>query len=110
MDSARGKSKRIRLIIVVAAIAGLLIGLRAAMPYAIKRYVNRELASMGDYRGHVADIELLLWQGGYALRDVRIVKIASKKETPFANFLLSVGHKYGVEQDKFGLSTGTVEI
>ena len=84
MDSARGKSKRIRLIIVVAAIAGLLIGLRAAMPYAIKRYVNRELANMGDYRGHVADIELLLWQGGYALRDVRIVKIASKKETPFA--------------------------
>ena len=84
MDSARGRSKTIRLMIVVAAIVSLLVGLRVAMPYAVKRYVNRELADMGEYRGHVAGIEMNLWRGGYALRDVRVVKIASKKEVPFA--------------------------
>ena len=36
--------------------------------------------------------------------------VQAKKETPFSNFLLTVGHKYGVEQEKFGLSTGTVEL
>lgn len=78
-------SKRYRrLIIIVAAIAALLIGLRAATPYVVKRYVNRELANMGDYRGHVEQVSVFLWRGGYALRDLEIVKTASKKEEPFA--------------------------
>src|SRR5262245_3435339 len=84
MTSARGMSKRTKRIIVVAAIVGLLIGLRAALPYAVKTYVNHELANMGDYHGHVEHISVFLWRGGYALRDVEIVKIASKEEMPFA--------------------------
>jgi hypothetical protein len=77
-------SRTTKVLVVFAAIAVLLIGLRAALPYTIKRYVNRELANMGDYRGHVEHISVSLWRGGYALRDVEIVKIASKKEMPFA--------------------------
>ena len=77
-------SKRNRRLIVLAAIVAVLLGLRAATPYVIKRYVNRELANMGDYRGHVERVNVFLWRGGYALRDVEIVKIASKKEVPFA--------------------------
>jgi hypothetical protein len=84
MASARGMSKRTKRIIVVAAIVAVLIGLRAALPYAVKSYANRELANMGDYRGHVDHVNVYLWRGGYALRDVEIVKTASKKEVPFA--------------------------
>ena len=77
-------SKRNKRLIVLAAIVGLLLGLRAATPYMIRRYVNAELAYMGDYRGHVEHVDVVLWRGGYVLRDLVIVKIASKKEEPFA--------------------------
>ncbi len=36
--------------------------------------------------------------------------IQAKKETPIANLMLSIAHKYGSELDKFGISTGTVEL
>jgi hypothetical protein len=36
--------------------------------------------------------------------------IQTKKETPLANLMLSIAHKYGSTQEKFGISTGTVEI
>ena len=77
-------SNRTKRVIVLAAIVGLLLGLRAATPFMIKRYVNRELANMGDYRGHVERVNVVLWRGGYSLRDLEIVKIASNKEEPFA--------------------------
>ena len=82
--AARVMSPRNRRLIVLAAIVAVLLGLRAATPYVIKRYANRELANMGDYRGHVERVNVFLWRGGYALRDLEIVKIASKKEVPFA--------------------------
>jgi hypothetical protein len=77
-------SKRNKWLVVVAAIVVVLIGLRVATPYLVKRYVNEQMANMGDYRGHVDHVSVYLWRGGYALRDVEIVKIASKKEVPFA--------------------------
>ncbi len=51
------------------------------------------------------DIPTLLVGGHKARGHVQVAK-----ETPFANLLLTLGHKFGVEADKFGLSTGTVEI
>ncbi len=84
ITSARGMSKRNKRLIVLAAIVAVLLGIRAATPYVVERYVNRELANMGDYRGHVDRVNVFLWRGGYALHDVEIVKIASKKEVPFA--------------------------
>jgi len=85
MDTARGKHKRIWAIVVIVAIGGLLLGVRVAMPYVVKRYANRALADMGEYRGHVERVEIFLLRGGYAVRDVEIVKKTSKKEeAPFA--------------------------
>jgi hypothetical protein len=77
-------SRRNRWLIIVAAIVVVVLGLWAATPYLVKRYVNDQLANMGDYRGHVEHVSVSLFKGGYALRDVAIVKIASKKEVPFA--------------------------
>jgi hypothetical protein len=36
--------------------------------------------------------------------------IQAPKETPIANLMVSLGNKFGVDIDKFGISTGTVEI
>ncbi len=77
-------SKRNKRLIILAAIVGIVIGLRVATPYIVKRYVNQVLANMGDYHGHVEQVSVFLWRGGYALRDLEIVKIAAKKEQPFA--------------------------
>jgi hypothetical protein len=76
--------KRTKAFIAVAAIGTVVLGSLAALPYVVKHYVNRELANMGDYHGHVEHVSVFLWRGGYALRDLEIVKIASKKEVPFA--------------------------
>jgi hypothetical protein len=53
------------------------------------------------------DIPTLL-VGGFRKRGSR--HIQAPKETPIANFLLSVGQHYGVEMDSFGISTGTVPL
>ena len=48
--------------------------------------------------------------GGHGGRIAGNRHIQAPKETPFANLLLEIGHKFGVETDKFGLSTGTVTL
>ncbi len=53
------------------------------------------------------DIPTLL-VGGFGSRGSRHIQTA--KETPIANFLLSVAQYYGVEMDTFGISTGTVPL
>jgi hypothetical protein len=59
---------------VIAAVAVLAVVLRALSLVFVKRYVNRALADMGAYRGHVASIDLSLLRGGYTLHDPEIVK------------------------------------
>jgi hypothetical protein len=63
-----------KLLITAAAIAGVVLVLRAMLPWAVTRYVNDRLGQMGDYRGHVADVDLSVLRGAYVLRDVRIIK------------------------------------
>ena len=36
--------------------------------------------------------------------------IKAPKETPLANLMVEFGQKYGVEMEKFGVSTGRVEL
>jgi hypothetical protein len=55
------------------------------------------------------DIPTLLAGGGLSgMRGNRHLQV--KKETPFANLLLTIAHKYGSDLEKFGISTGTVEV
>ena len=46
--------------------------------------------------------------GGTKIQGNRHIKAAA--DTPFANLLLEIGNKYGVQMDKFGVSNGRVEI
>jgi hypothetical protein len=73
-------------LVAAGIVLGLLLAARAVAPVVVKRYVNDSLASMGEYRGEVAGVDLFLWRGGYALRDVTVVKVAAQgqgRDTPF---------------------------
>lgn len=55
------------------------------------------------------DVPTLLaggFDGGF--KGNRHIKVA--KETPLANFMLGISQKFGVEIDKFGISTGKVDL
>jgi hypothetical protein len=66
------------LVVVVA-----LIVLRLALPVLVRDAVNRRLARIPDYTGHVDAVELGLWRGAYALRGVEIVKREGGVQQPF---------------------------
>jgi hypothetical protein len=71
--------------VVLGIVAAVAILARLAAPLVVERYVNRALADMGEYHGSVTDIELNLIRGGYALRNLQIVKNdATPKTPPFA--------------------------
>jgi uncharacterized protein DUF748 len=70
-------------LVIIGIVAIVAAGARVAAPVALERYVNKQLADMGEYRGSVSEVDLFLWRGGYALRDVTIVKNAADVETPF---------------------------
>lgn len=63
-------------------------------------------SGMSESQVHLrTDLPTLL-VGGFKSRGSRHVKAGPN--TPIANFMLSLGQYYGVEMEKFGISTGTV--
>jgi hypothetical protein len=72
------KSVKILLgVVVVLVIARLLL------PYFVLRYVNKVLADMDGYTGHVSDVDLALYRGAYQIDSINIRKINGKVEEPF---------------------------
>jgi hypothetical protein len=61
----------------------LLVILRLALPALLRDAVNRRLARIPDYTGHVADIEVGLLRGAYALNGIEITKRAGGIKEPF---------------------------
>ena len=45
-----------------------------ALPWLIRDYLNGKLADMGEYRGHIADVDLAWWRGAYRINGLSIVK------------------------------------
>ena len=70
--------------IVIGVLVIIGVAARLAAPTLVERYVNRSLAEMGEYRGTVRGVDLHVLAGGYVLRDLTIVKVDGKSETPFA--------------------------
>ncbi len=71
--------------VAVAIVAVVVIGVRAALPFVVGSYVNSELARIGEYSGHVADVDLALLRGAYTIEDLVVVKREVESETPFAD-------------------------
>jgi hypothetical protein len=68
----------------IAAVAFVLVvvAARVAAPYLLVKYVNRTLAGLDGYSGHVSEVDLHIWRGAYQIEDVNIVKTGSKKPVP----------------------------
>lgn len=67
---------------VLLGIALLLLVLHLALPYLVRNYLNDKMADMGDYRGHVDDVDLAWWRGAYSLDTLVIEKKAEPVQAP----------------------------
>lgn len=68
---------------ILVALVILLVVARLLLPYFVLRYVNKTLADMGDYTGHVEDIDIQLIRGAYQIDGLRIRKVNGKIKEPF---------------------------
>lgn len=68
---------------ILIALVVLLIVARLLLPYFVLRYINKSLADMGSYTGHVEDIDIQLIRGAYQIDDLRIRKVNGKIKEPF---------------------------
>jgi len=75
--------RRYKLLWALGILAVLLVGARIALPSVVKDHVNRRLAALESYDGHVADVDIALWRGAYRVDDVVIVKTGAGGATPF---------------------------
>lgn len=71
-----------RPLIIIVVLAGLLLCVHLALPWLVRDYLNRQLADMGEYRGHIEDVDLAWWRGAYRLEGVTIVKTGDRVPAP----------------------------
>ncbi|UYP29002.1 DUF748 domain-containing protein [Pseudomonas sp. Z8(2022)] len=60
----------------------LVLTAQLALPWLIRDYLNDKLADMGDYRGHIGDIDLAWWHGAYRINELTIVKVSGDVPVP----------------------------
>ena len=60
-----------------------LIAVRAALPWALRTYLNRMLAHNSNYSGEVGDVDVALYRGAYKIHDVDIRKRGARLPVPF---------------------------
>lgn len=76
-------ARRFRIPLIALGLIGVLLVLaRLALPWVLLHKINTQLADMGDYRGHIEDVDLSLWRGAYQIDGMRIVKTAGKVPVP----------------------------
>lgn len=75
------KSYRLPLWILLS-VALILLIVHLALPHLVLNYLNDKLADMGEYRGHVDDVDLAWWRGAYRVDGVLIEKKNEKVQAP----------------------------
>lgn len=76
------KHRRWRIVLVIV---GVLVCVRLALPYILLHFANKRLASMPNYHGHIADLDLALFRGAYRIESFNLDKkdTLSQNLTPF---------------------------
>lgn len=69
----------------MAVIVVLIIALRIALPYIILNVVNKKLADLDGYTGHVDDIDLNLYRGAYVIKDLTVKLVEDSVPVPFVD-------------------------
>ena len=68
---------------VLIVLIALLVGLRIALPWIVKWYVNKTLDEMPEYAGSIGDVDIKLWRGAYQIQKVDIIKTDGDVPVPF---------------------------
>ena len=76
------KKKKIVTITLSVIIVALII-FRLLLPTIVKNYLNKTLADMGEYSGHVEDVDIWLIRGAYVINGLEINKTTGKVPVPF---------------------------
>ena len=76
------KKKKILTITLTVIIVGLIV-FRLLLPTIVKNYLNKALADMGEYSGHVNDVDIWLIRGAYVIKGLEINKTSGKVPVPF---------------------------
>ncbi|RPI65647.1 MAG: DUF748 domain-containing protein [Ignavibacteriales bacterium] len=72
-----------KILIALGIIIIVLIGVRIALPYIVKDYVNNELDNIPEYKGSIEDVDINLWRGAYVIQGVKLLKTTEKIPVPF---------------------------
>ncbi|HEY0178788.1 MAG TPA: DUF748 domain-containing protein [Dokdonella sp.] len=68
--------------VLIAIVVVALIAIRIALPGWATSYLNRRLDRIGDYHGHLDDVDLHLWRGAYSIDGLRIARHGGKADAP----------------------------
>ncbi len=83
MTSKKRKWKMTRTRKILLVVVTVLLIFRMLLPYIVLNYVNKKLANLTDYYGHVRDIDISLYRGAYIINDILLEKRESKDSLPF---------------------------
>lgn len=61
----------------------VLLLVRAALPVAVRAYVQRSFERLEGYGGSIADIDVNLWRGTYSIADFQLHKLHGGASEPF---------------------------
>ena len=81
----RSRFRKKRYIIPIIIII-VLIAFRLYLPTLVKNYVNKVLAEIPGYYGHVDDIDIALIRGAYVIDGMYLNKGTAESQVPFLNF------------------------
>jgi len=77
--------RKTRLFLALAAVGIPLLAARVALPHFLESVINRQLESVGEYRGQVADVDVALFRGAYSLNELVLIKSGGKIGQPFVD-------------------------
>jgi len=77
------KAKKRRSIYIGLTVLFVIIIIRLILPYIVLHYVNKSLAEISGYYGHVEDIDISLYRGAYVVNNLYINRVdtATLKQT-----------------------------
>ena len=78
------KKRKLRILVISL---GILVIIRLCLPYIVLHVINKKLAGLDGYYGHVQDIDLAIYRGAYVINDIYLKKVDSrtKDTTDFFN-------------------------
>src|SRR6187431_3692807 len=84
MAFLKNMSKKKKIVtITLSVIVIALVIFRLLLPTIAKNYLNKTLADMGEYSGHVEDVDIWLIRGAYVINGLEINKTTGKIPVPF---------------------------